>query len=185
MGPFTLVAHLPLLLKLTIRSLKSFVVLVNHFPDGFCKKKKHDKKSAVGSTFRWLAVHVNTSSPVCFPADFKNSWSFTFYVFIHIYSPRVFLPLLWKTPGFGRWVRHQTLLPPFWRVPFIARFADSRWLASPSIHAFGPDNAAYITLHMFPFCTSTIHFITGGEGVLFLWRGWGYFVLLGAETIAF
>lgn len=36
-----------------------------------------------------------------------------------------------------------------------------------------PDNAAYITFHMFPFCTSTIHFITWGGGG-HIWCCWAH-----------
>lgn len=62
------------------------------------------------------------------------------------------------------------------------------------MHAFGLDNAAYISLHMFPFCTSTIHFIIvgerGGSGFFFFFcieAGWGWgvshFVMVGAGGV--
>lgn len=95
------------------------------------------------------------------------------------FIPRISVPDLWKAPGFGRIqadLRQAANVPSlYWRAPFITLYQICRQPPTGltnQIHAFGLDNAAYITLHMFPFSTSTIHFITLGEGVfVFYWGG--------------
>lgn len=169
----------------------------------------------MSSTFRMLSLEKENKNPrlhplfadllpnvnICVPAQrvlffflpFLSFSFFFYYELVHEFILRIWSPHLWKTSGFGRLqaeLDNQPMFPPFidgLPLSQFARFADSRWLASPSKYT----RLDLIMLLILP--SICFHFaprpcIALEErrrrrgGVLFFREGGSHFVLLGAEA---